>query len=431
MFARRIYRLILVLSVLALLLAATAPTVMAFDSRGGDLVVIGEDEVVEEDLYVGASTFILDGVVRGDLVVFAAEIEINGTVEGDLIAAAGSTIVSGSVGDDLIVAGGATLLEEGAVVTDDLLAAGYSLEASQGTRVDGTLLFSGYQALLAGAVAEDVQVAAAGLSVRGQVGGDLAAQVGGRTNVPLFDPLFFLPGRPRVPNVPLGLTLGPDARIEGDLRYTSEDAAVVAPGQVGGQVFQNVPERDEPGLIRISPLRALLNWVVDQIRRLVSLLLVGLLLTLLLPRFIRALAAQLEANPWGSLGRGVLILIAVPAAILVFLGLVGLLALLLGIVTLGGLAFYIGALALALAGLVAVALGLAVTYLSKIVVAYWIGRYLLERGSANPGESAVGPFLVGLVIVVVLTAIPLLGWLVNLIITLFGLGTLWLLWKNR
>jgi hypothetical protein len=75
------------IGLICLVLFTFAPTALAFEFREGDTVVIGAGEVVEDDLYVGANTFTLDGTVKGDLIVFGSTIEINGTVEGDLIAA--------------------------------------------------------------------------------------------------------------------------------------------------------------------------------------------------------------------------------------------------------------------------------------------------------------------------------------------------------
>ncbi len=75
--------------VLAILLALTFITpAYAFDGRSGDKVVIEAGEVINDDLYVGAQEFVLDGTVNGDLIVFAQTVTINGKVDGDLMAAA-------------------------------------------------------------------------------------------------------------------------------------------------------------------------------------------------------------------------------------------------------------------------------------------------------------------------------------------------------
>ena len=52
------------ISLICLVLLILAPTALAFEGRGGDTVVIGADEVVEDDLYGGANTFTLDGTIK-------------------------------------------------------------------------------------------------------------------------------------------------------------------------------------------------------------------------------------------------------------------------------------------------------------------------------------------------------------------------------
>jgi len=42
----------------------------AFDGRSGEKVVIEAGEVIEDDLYVTANEFVLDGTVKGDLIAF-------------------------------------------------------------------------------------------------------------------------------------------------------------------------------------------------------------------------------------------------------------------------------------------------------------------------------------------------------------------------
>jgi predicted acyltransferase (DUF342 family) len=58
----------------------------AIETRGGENVTIGPDEVVEDDLYVGANIVTVVGTVRGDLVAVGGTVRVDGgTVEGDLI----------------------------------------------------------------------------------------------------------------------------------------------------------------------------------------------------------------------------------------------------------------------------------------------------------------------------------------------------------
>ena len=92
-------------TMLALLSLALVTPALAFEGRDGDKVVIAADEVIDDDLYVGANEFILDGTVTGDLIVGGTIITINGTVEGDLWAAGQVIIVNGTVKDDARIAG--------------------------------------------------------------------------------------------------------------------------------------------------------------------------------------------------------------------------------------------------------------------------------------------------------------------------------------
>ena len=80
-------RLLAVVGVALLVGLITASTAWAVETRSGDSVVIGPDEVVDDDLYVTANNVVIDGTIRGDLVAFGQSITVDGTVEGDLIAA--------------------------------------------------------------------------------------------------------------------------------------------------------------------------------------------------------------------------------------------------------------------------------------------------------------------------------------------------------
>ena len=161
--------LLMLFGLVAVFALALATPVRAFDSRGGDTVTIPAGEVIEDDLYVGANIFTLDGVVKGDLIVAGSTITINGTVEGDLLAAGQSVVVNGRVMDDIRMAGAALVLGESAQVADYVVAAGNSLETKDGSSVGGDALFAGYQALLAGDTARNAKIAVNRLELSGSV----------------------------------------------------------------------------------------------------------------------------------------------------------------------------------------------------------------------------------------------------------------------
>jgi len=415
-------------SLICLVLFTLVPVALAFEGRGGDTVVIGAGEVIEDDLYVGAGKFTLDGTVKGDLVAFGSTIEINGTVEGDLTAAGQAVVIKGTVKDDARIAGQALTLGEGARVGDDVVAAGFSIEGKKGSSVGGDLIYAGYQALLAGNVAQDLNVAAGGLQLSGNIGGDVKAEVGeaeGGGPPPTFFTMM-MPGAPAMPSVPMGLTVDKEARIGGKLDYTSAREWNIPAGVVAGVVTHHKPEIEAEEEVVVSPLSQFLG----HLQRLVALLLVGLLVVWVVPGWTRRVADALQARPLPSLGWGVVTIAAVFLAFLVILVAMILLAVVLGLVKLSNLVGTVIVLGLLAIFALAVLFGLTIAYLTKIIVSFLGGRLILGLLKRDWAEGRIWPLVVGVVLFVILTAIPILGGLINLVVVLLGLGALWLLGRD-
>jgi len=415
---------------ICLVLFTLVPVALAFESRGGDTVVIGADEVIEDDLYVGANRFTLDGTIKGDLIVFGTTIEINGTVEGDLIAAGQSVTVRGTVTDDARIAGMALTLDSEAQVSDDVVAAGFSIE-DKGSSVGGDFIYFGYQALLAGEVADDLTVAANGLQLSGSVGGDVKAEIGEAEEGP--PPTFFMTFMrdvPAMPSVPMGLTVNEGARIGGKLDYTSISEWSVPAGAVASTITRHEPEIEVEEEVVVSPARRAADWFLGHLRRLVTLLLVGLLMVWVVPGWTKRVAGALQAKPLPSLGWGVVAIAAFFLALLVILIATIIVAVVLGVITLGGLAgtmVWTGILTMAL---LAFFFSIVVTYVTKVVVSFLGGRLILASLKPDWAEGRIWPLVVGVVLFIIITAIPILGWLVKLVVVLLGLGALWLLGRD-
>jgi cytoskeletal protein CcmA (bactofilin family) len=418
------------ISLVCLVLFTLVPATLAFEGRGGDTVVIGADEVIEDDLYVGANTFTLEGTIKGDLIAFGSTVEINGTVEGDLIAAGQTVTVRGTVKDDARIAGMALTLGEGAQVGDDVVAAGFSIEGKKGNSVGGDFICAGYQALLAGDVVQDLTVAGSALKLSGSVGGDVEAEVGEAEEGP--PPTFFMmmvPNVPAMPSVPMGLTVDEGARIGGKLDYTSAREWSIPAGVVAGAVTRYEPEIEVKEEV-VSPAMLAINWFLGHLRRLITLLLVGLLIVWVVPRWTEKATDALQAKPLPSLGWGVVSIAAFIFALLILLIVTILAAVVLGVITLGGLAgtmAWTGALTMAL---LVFFFSVVVTYVTKVLVSFLGGRLILTRLQPDWAQGRIWPLVVGVVLFVIVTAIPILGWLVNLVVVLLGLGALWLLGRD-
>jgi len=431
-------KLLSIFALVALLSLTFASSAQAFDGRGGDRIVIAADEVVNDDLYVTAQEFILDGTVNGDVLAFGQTSTINGTVDGDLMAAAQTVIVNGTVTGSIRIAGAVLVLGENASVEGDVIGAGSSLEVKQGSGIGQDLVFAGAQILLAGDVARNVKVASSAFELRSTVGGNVEAQVGeaGQAGPP---PTMFMPQSPvSVPTVKPGLTLDPSARIEGDLEYTQSAELAFPAGVVAGQATRNEPATDPNAVREPTTGEKISKWGVDLLRTTITLLLIGLLLLWLFPFFMRTLSGKLQSAFLPSLGWGIVAYAAFFFIILVII--VGIIAggLLFGVLTLGGLAGTV--VSLGLLSLLALIVGfvLVTSFVAKIVFGQALGRWLLARTNPSLAEHRFWPMVIGVIITVVIIALlsfPLipgiLGGLLNFLVILLGLGAFWLWGRER
>jgi hypothetical protein len=317
-------------------------------------------------------------------------------------------------------------LGSNAEVVGDLLAAGLSLETDAGSGVNGSLVTVGYQALLAGSIGQDLSAATDAIELRGSVGGNVEAEAQGEGAAPAF--LRFIPSPVAMPTVQPGLTVAPTASIGGDLDYTARADGRIAEGaRISGSVTRTEVEtgaRPEP-----APAERLLT----HLRRLIALFVVGLVLLWLAPGWVRRLADTVKHRPLPSLGWGLVGLIAVPILMLALIAIIVFIAVAAGLLSLGRLVALVIGLGLLSEGAVAVGLWITLAFLAHVVVGFLLGRLSLERLSPSLAGGRVLPLLVGLSILVVLGAVPVLGALVRFVVALLGVGVvcLWLSSRRR
>jgi cytoskeletal protein CcmA (bactofilin family) len=429
-FNSRAIRGLAIVTIVLLSILWLTPTAWAVEFKGGEEVIVGPDEVIEDDLYVGAGTIRIEGTIKGDLIAGGNEIIVNGTVEGDFWGVAGYITINGDVKDDARIAGGTLTLGPNARIGDDALAAGYSFETAAGSTIGGSLFWGGYQAKLAGEVEEDFNGGMSALEIAGRIGGNVGVDVGEPD--PDFEAMLpFIRTWTPAPMMSPGFRVAEGAEIGGKLTYTSGSEGEIESGAEieGGIAYQTpVPSPVEVEEMRVvTPQQIALSWFLDQLRRLAALLLLGLILVLVFPVSARKAATILEAKPWGSLGWGILVVIFVCIAVPVIGFLMIVLDAIFGILGFGGLVVSITGLGVLTNVAIIVWFLLAAGYISKIVFSFLVGRMILERIQASWGTGRVWPLVLGVVIYAIIRAIPILGWFIGFIVTLVGLGALWLM----
>ncbi|MDD5469088.1 MAG: hypothetical protein PHS96_14955 [Anaerolineales bacterium] len=100
-------------------------------------------------------------------------------------------------------------------------------------------------------------------------------------------------------------------------------------------------------------------------------------------------------------------------------------------ITLGGLAGTVAGVGFSGLSLVVTVFTLLVSYGSKLVFAYLVGKLTLEKVAPRYAEQKAWPLVLGVVLYLLVRSIPLLGWLVGVLATLLGLGAMWLWFQDR
>lgn len=416
---------------IGVLVLTAAPMAEAADFRSGERVVIDASTVINDDLFVTADEVVIDGTVKGDVYALATTLTINGTVEHDVLAGAQTMIINGTVGDTLRAGAQAIRLGDKANIARSALIGGMALETKPGSSIGHDLLFGAYQALLGGTVQNDVLAGAYGIQLDGTIGRNMRVSVGDQRNAGP-SPMIYMPmSKMPMPAVPAGLTIAPTAKIGGDLVYESNAPVTVPDGaEVAGPIVQQTPVPDEkrtpptPEQIRAEQQQQTIDYFLNKLRNFIVLLLIGLLVMWLLPKWIQALADFVQTKPLGSFGRGILMLVGyfVAAGILVVAAVM--LVLFFAVLTLGSLAGAVALVGTVLFGVLTVGYWLFITYVAPIAVSYFSGRWLLGRMQAPWAQNRFLQFTVGLILLSVVLLIPVVDFLVGILVALFALGAL-------
>jgi len=419
---KRKTRIITLLSLFALALLVLVPTASAYDGRGGERVVIGKDEVINDDLFAGGNSVVVDGTINGDLIAAGQTVIVNGKVTGNVLVAGSSVTVNGEVGYDVIALGAAVTIGPDARIKHNAYTAGASVESQADSQIGGSLYIGAGQGLVSGQITNDLLAGAGRLRLEGTVGRNAKIAVDASDNS-LSPSYVYGPNMPPMPSVRPGLTFGKEARVAGSLEYTSSQIAEGA-ASVSSRVTHNLPSQDQELSRELAQRQSASSYVFGALRRLIALLLIGLLIAWLAPRWVTAPAEKLLSRPLPSLGIGLAGLIATPFGWLVALGVVIVVAVIFGLLSLGALTGLTLLAGLPVLGLAFVGILFIVSYLCQAIVAYLGGRWIVSRIRPEWNSKLYAPLLIGLFILGLLIAVPVAGGLFQILIVLAGLGAI-------
>ncbi|OGI14757.1 hypothetical protein A3K63_02680 [Candidatus Micrarchaeota archaeon RBG_16_49_10] len=347
------------------------PGIMAFEMRGGEEVKVPSSMTIDDDFYAAGGNVQVDGVIKGDLVAAGGNVKFTGEVTEDLIVAGGNIELGGLVKDDLRVAGGSISFKGDS--GDDLILAGGEGNVSPASVIGGDLIIAGGDVLSEGKVDGDVIVNAGDVRLGGKVAGNVSINAG---------KVEILPG----------------TVIGGDLNVTSNDVKIAEDAVIGGEFTQS------KGDARKSPAK---SRVGSAVTKYFTSLVIGVVMILLFQDSVRATYGRIVESPGKSALMGLLFVFAVPIACLV-------------------LVFTIVGIPLAIIGVVVYVV---VLYLSRIFVALAIGEKILGKSKKTFGLMTT--LALGLLVWVVLTVLPVVGFFVILATVILGSGAVFMRGKAK
>ena len=405
--SKNLKKVVLFISLATIVFFAFASPLFAFTVKGGKDVMVPEN--VNDDLYVSGNTVFVTGNIDGDLVASGGRLTVDGKVTEDLMIAGGFIDINGEIGDDVRAAGGVITINS--PVADDLVVAGGTLNITDKGVIGGDLVITGGEVNIAGDVTGKLVASGGNITVSGKIGQD--AEIGDVGN----------------------LKIESGAVIDGNLSYQSSQKAEISDGaKITGDVkFTEVREPEKtktPVEVKPAAVAAplgIFSWMfgatylISIIVAFLSLFVIGIILLKVIPAVFRKFNDRMKSSPGYCAGAGAITIFGIPIGVLMawVVGFV----LILTVVGLGiaGLLFA--------ATVIVIVLYWVLIYVSSIFIAFLLGELILSRSSLDLTKYGwkVLAYFIGLAILTVVFAIPVLGGIVMFLAVLFGVGGISLL----
>ncbi|MEJ2108415.1 MAG: zf-HC2 domain-containing protein [Acidobacteriota bacterium] len=340
------------------------------DKDSGNIYVAA-DETIDDSLVAFGDSVDIRGTVTGDLITFARRINVRGAVQGNIITFGQNVDIAGNVDGDVF--GFAMTLRTNGDVGKNLWAFAQTMAIdAEGSLGQNATVF-GANINADGSIGRDLSAFGAFVDVSGNVGRDL--NVSGekltvqRTSV-------------------IGRNLNAKIKLEKNIQIDPE-ATILG--------TTNVSQPEE----KIRPNKYLtFGFYFGQFLRIAGSFLMGMLLFWLLPGMKKAPLRDMRGLLISG-GIGFIAAVATPIAALIL------------VITLIGIPLAVTSLLFWLLAL----------YFAKIVVGRYLGGMLLKNGRDTMGHTA-STLLIGLVLIVIVVNLPYIGGIINVLLTILGLGAL-------
>lgn len=344
-------------------------------------------QVVNNDVFLSGQQPALDGIVNGDVFIVGSEVAITGEVNGSVFILSETFRLSGKISGNLFVAAVDMSQTSESQIDRNL----YALTLSLITEPESN-------------IGRDMKTVAMSARLQGEITGNTIAIIGPWEIFKIFRDFF-------------------NQNIIG---FNLNQSTVTQLNSGNAQVRSGMPYLAS---IRMQPSEEpsiLDEYVLPTLKSLLYFVVVGGLVLLVFPTQFKGWAEKIQKEPLASVGHGILVLIN--GYLIPIIGLSLIIGLLLGLIfaslpSIGWIIFWLG---MGILITLFTVFQIAVTYISKAIVAYLLGYLILSKLVPGIVKYSILPLLLGLVIYVLLASIPYLGFVIGLATTLFGLGAIWL-----
>jgi hypothetical protein len=350
----------------------------------GDTVPAGV--TVDDDLILFGETVTIDGDVNGNVFALGGTVTVNGKVDGSLYAISQQTTINGEV-------------------TDGVYGTALELVFGPEGRVGRNVAFLGLSVGMpeGATIGRDLTgIFILGAQFAGEVERDTTAVIGPLEVVRLIIRLFDIQAPP---------FLAPQTIVPAGMKLASP-----------------VPyDLTQQGIIDTILMQ---RWLVYLVRDYISLLLVGLLVLWLFPTALKRWGNKVMRAPFSSLGLGLAVVIVGGIGLALLWALILAVALGLGRIGFSGLGTAMGMLGFFAVSTAGAVLFVIVTFISKLVFAFQAGFLILKRYERTGFWYKLGVLALGLLIYVLLAAIPYIGWAVAVVVALLGTGAVFMVFND-
>lgn len=366
-----------VLILVTVMIASWAMPVLATPNfLSSDTGIVNITSPIGDDTYIGGTHISVDRDIQGDLFVGGSDVVINGNITGDLlIGATGIVRVNGNVGDDVRIVSGQVIID--GVVGDDLITGTRSLIVNAGAVIKGDLLIGAQDFELHGEVLGNIKANFNKGKITGVIRGD--------ANLEYSDKLVF----------------SENAKILGKLAYWAPIENLGFEKVANSVEYYKYNSRWKGSNLGMINMLAPVATFGSLALKYLSILLLGGLLIMFLPKYMPRITTAIKKNYLSSLWQGFIFLVIVP-----FIALISLVTLIGA--PLGLVLMFSYALMIIFAGVAAVML---------------LGSYFIKPGKTKAVQFSI--LAIGGAIYVVLALIPFVGWTIKPLFVILGLGGIW------